>query len=626
MITKIFEIITRTDGSVKEIDKLNKSLESTDKSIEKVNDGAEDIGVNLKALPNATKKIAGGFRMMGTALKAAGIGLAIAAFTTLKELFSQQQVIVDAFKVSFEMLSLAFTDFFKYISQNVGTISGYFKSLFDDPKAAVMGLVDSIENYLIHFLDKTLEYFGFLAKGFAKLVTGDFSGAMDDFKAGLNAGVDAITGADDSVEKFNDTFDAGVKALGEYTISTYKQAKSNVELAKTAELAAVANQGLIEKYDRQAEQQRQIRDDERKSVADRKKANDELLAILDKQEVAMLANAQIQLNLANENLKKDEKNVESLKARGEALNEIAAIEAQIDGFRSEQKTNAAALQKEEQELISSRLESENNLSIERKRFNAEQLKDERERLEAQQDIDKEEAEIGRTRLTNEIALYAEGTQAKVDAEIALAEFEEQIYQQKVNRSNELTALETANDEKQKLSAKDTAQAKIDNQQAILDATSSALSSIGQIADAFAGDDEERARKAFNINKGLGIAQAIISTSQGIMNAYTNPVDVASGVAFAKSIAIGLAGAAQIATIATTQFQPSGGGGSSSPSTSTSGGASEPQAPSFNVVGQSGFNQVAGALGQQPPVQAYVVAGNVTTAQQLQNNTIQQATF
>ena len=340
----------------------------------------------------------------------------------------------------------------------------------------------------------------------------------------------------------------------------------------------------------------------------------------------MLANAQIQLNLANENLKKDEKNVESLKARGEALNEIAAIEAQIDGFRSEQKTNAAALQKEEQELISSRLESENNLSIERKRFNAEQLKDERERLEAQQDIDKEEAEIGRTRLTNEIALYAEGTQAKVDAEIALAEFEEQIYQQKVNRSNELTALETANDEKQKLSAKDTAQAKIDNQQAILDATSSALSSIGQIADAFAGDDEERARKAFNINKGLGIAQAIISTSQGIMNAYTNPVDVASGVAFAKSIAIGLAGAAQIATIATTQFQPSGGGGSSSPSTSTSGGASEPQAPSFNVVGQSGFNQVASALGTSQPVQAFVVSGDVTTAQQLQNNTIQQATL
>ena len=615
MIKKELELIINTgqaenalQGVDKSVNRIEKDLTKTEQEFSKVNKDAVDLDTNLKKVPNATKKIAGGFRLMGTALKAAGIGLAIAAFTTLKELFSQQQVVVDTFKVSFEMLSLAFTDFFNYISQNVGTISSYFTSLFENPKIAVMNLVDSIEIYLIHFLKKTLEYFGYLGKGFAKLVTGDFSGAMKDFKAGMNAGVDAITGGDDSIRKFNKQIDVGIKALGEYTISTYKQAKSNVELAKTADLAAVANQGLIEKYDRQAEQQRQIRDDERKSVADRKKANEELGLILEKQEKAMLANAQIQLNLANENLKKDEKNVEALKARGEALNEIAAIEAQIEGFRSEQQTNAAALQKEEQELISSRLESENNLSIERKKFNAEQIEDERERILELQKIDKEEAELGRTRLNNEIALYAEGTQAKVDAEIALAEFEEQIYQQKVNRSKELTALE------------------INNQNAILNATSSALSSIGQIADAFAGDDEERARKAFNINKGLGIAQAIISTSQGIMNAYTNPVDVASGVAFAKSISIGLAGAAQIATIATTQFQPSGGSGTA-PSIGTSGGgASETQAPSFNVVGQSGFNQVAGALGQQQPVQAYVVAGNVTTAQQLQNNTIQQATF
>ncbi len=49
-------------------------------------------------------------------------------------------------------------------------------------------------------------------------------------------------------------------------------------------------------------------------------------------------------------------------------------------------------------------------------------------------------------------------------------------------------------------------------------------------------------------------------------------------------------------------------------------------PSFNVVGQSQANQVAMALTNQPPTQAYVVAGDVTTAQQLQNNTIQQATF
>lgn len=184
------------------------------------------------------------------------------------------------------------------------------------------------------------------------------------------------------------------------------------------------------------------------------------------------------------------------------------------------------------------------------------------------------------------------------------------------------------DEEKEASDNALKQAKIDNQVAILSATSSILSSIGQVANAFAGDDEERAKKAFNINKGLGIAQAIISTAQGIMNAYTNPLDVASGLAIPKSIAIGVAGAAQIATIASTQFKPANGGAAITPTATTpsSGATSPTQPPSFNVVGQSGFNQVSMALANQPPTQAYVVAGDVTTAQQLQNNTIQQATF
>ena len=225
-------------------------------------------------------------------------------------------------------------------------------------------------------------------------------------------------------------------------------------------------------------------------------------------------------------------------------------------------------------------------------------------------------------------LLAEG-----NAELMLALNEQQkIDEAAIDDKYNAERLALSNAASQKILDKDIAdtQARIDNQNAILNATSSALSSIGQIADAFAGDDEERAKKAFNINKGLGIAQAIIATSQGIMNAYVNPIDVASGVAFAKSIGIGLAGAAQIATIATTKFQPAGGGVTTTPTTTTppSGGAntSPTNAPNFNVVGQSGFNQVASALGTQQPVQAFVVAGNVTTAQQLANNTIQTATF
>ena len=641
MITKIFEIITKTGKAEKDIENLSSEVETLNTGLEKTNTevgGLKSSGKAFATLKKGAKGVAGGFKMMGTALKAAGIGLAIAAFALLKELFQENQKIVDVFSIAFESLSLAFSDFFNFISSNIGNITGFFKSIFDDPLGSLKAFGKALKDNIIERVKSALEVFGFLGKAMKKLFAGDFKGAMEAVKEAGKELVDVATGVDNSAEKISKTVKEGVVALTEYTKSTVKQATANVELKKTAELAAVANQGLIEKFDLLAEKQRQIRDDERKSIEDRKKANDELGLILEKQQAAMLENAQIQLKAAKIDLKKDKDSVEFKKAVMEAENELAAVRAQIAGFRSEQQTNEAALEKEALELINSKLESEANLSIEQKRFNAEQIEDELKRLERLKEIDAEEKDLQLKRLQGVIDAANAGTQAKVDAEIAYNETKQELEQQEVLRAKEIadakaviskqiTDDELANDEKQKQSDKDKAQQKIDNQNAILDATNSALSSIGQIADAFAGDDEERAKKAFNINKGLGIAQAIISTSQGIMNAYTNPLDVASGLAFAKSIAIGLAGAAQIATIATTKFKPSG-GGSTAPTTNTEGGAatSPTQPPSFNVVGQSGFNQVAGALGQQPPVQAFVVSGDVTTAQQLQNNTIQQATF
>lgn len=166
----------------------------------------------------------------------------------------------------------------------------------------------------------------------------------------------------------------------------------------------------------------------------------------------------------------------------------------------------------------------------------------------------------------------------------------------------------------------------------LDITSNVLSSVENLTRAFGERNEENAKKAFNVQKALGIAQVGINTASAIMKVAAETTDPTPVQAFrvGNMIAMGVAGAAQIAAIAMQKFQPSGGTASTTtPSFDTSGGGaatSPTQPPSFNVVGQSGFNQVAGALGQQQPVQAFVVAGDVTTAQQLQNNTITQATF
>ena len=59
----------------------------------------------------------------------------------------------------------------------------------------------------------------------------------------------------------------------------------------------------------------------------------------------------LQLHLLLLNLSKNKDNIELQKAYQEALNEQAAIEAQITGFRSEQQTNTNSLLREQKEIM-----------------------------------------------------------------------------------------------------------------------------------------------------------------------------------------------------------------------------------------------------------------------------------
>ena len=70
------------------------------------------------------------------------------------------------------------------------------------------------------------------------------------------------------------------------------------------------------------------------------------------------------------------------------------------------------------------------------------------------------------------------------------------------------------------------------------------------------------------------------------------------------------------------------GGAAVPSSGGGGGSAPSIPPAFNVVGSSDSNQLADAIGgqTQQPVQAYVVANDVTTAQSLQNNIVEGATI
>ena len=154
---------------------------------------------------------------------------------------------------------------------------------------------------------------------------------------------------------------------------------------------------------------------------------------------------------------------------------------------------------------------------------------------------------------------------------------------------------------------------------------SALSVLNDVVQMNAGKSEQAQRKAFKAQKAFNLASAVVNTYLAVTGALTaggNPIKLATGMQFVEAGIAAAAGAVQIAKIAGTQFE-----GGTPPSDSNIPNAptgGEPQAPQFNVVGNNGMNQLAQL--QQQPIQAYVVSSEMTSAQALERNRINNATI
>ena len=132
-------------------------------------------------------------------------------------------------------------------------------------------------------------------------------------------------------------------------------------------------------------------------------------------------------------------------------------------------------------------------------------------------------------------------------------------------------------------------------------------------------------------KALGIASALINTYVGVSEALKQPSTLPSPFDYAaKAVSVAgilATGFKTVKAITSVKVPGGSGGGGNAPSISASGGgqASAP-APSFNVVGNTGVNQIAQTLGNQQPIQAFVVGSQVTTQQALDRNLVNNATL
>ena len=141
----------------------------------------------------------------------------------------------------------------------------------------------------------------------------------------------------------------------------------------------------------------------------------------------------------------------------------------------------------------------------------------------------------------------------------------------------------------------------------LDLIGKSFGALAQLAEAFSKDDEKNAEKSFKINKALRLGEAVANTASAIM------AQLSVGPAGFVPAAIAAAtGAAQIATIAKSKFEP----GKTTAEAPTMGASAPP------ATGAGGFtpNISFTGIGQNPlsgifdrPMQAYVVN------QQMNNN-------
>ena len=673
--------------------KAEKSLEDLLEKLIKVNEeifklqkNTAQVGKATEKSTKATSKLAKGFKAVGVAIKAAGIGLVISAIASLGSAFSSNQRFMDKFNEVAETLSIVMGQVVDVVMDAVGEVSksrGGFEALgkvikglltlaLTPLKLSFYGIKLGIQQ--AQLIWEQSFFGGNDKKKIAELnmsIIETKNTIYETGKEAIEAGKDVVNNFGEAVSSVADVVTKTNEGISKISIKAANEtAKANVKIRNAAKLAVAQQQLLVENYDTQAEKLRQVRDEERNSIADRKKANDELLLTLNKQAEELRTLANLQIASAAADFKKN-KTIESEVALIQARANKKAIEAQITGFLSEQKMNDLALDKEQIELDKLIIQSKNELNIAKKRFIVEGIKDAELRLMMLKEIDAEEAKLEEQRLQDTINNAKKGTLARAEAEAELARIRQENRQNEIIKENELDLIRQEKENKKRMDeismmenrfnqlvAENDLKNSINDQEiARLEAQTLKFkegTEERKIAEAelahfkkMVAKDEERRERALSqaklsmtadalgqiagmlgenskVGKAAAAAQAVINTYQGATKALSDLPPPFSYIAAASTIASGLMNVRKILSTNLPK-PPSFAKGSGS----TGGAIATPSAPpAFNVVGQSQTSQLAQTIASQQnePVKAYVVSDDVSTAQSLDRNIVEGASI
>ena len=335
------------------------NIKSATKDTEDLGKGLEEAGESGK---KGFKKIGTGVKAFGMALKAAGIGLILALFASLTEALSRNQKVMDGVNTIMTTVSTTFNQVVDVLVDVFSWVTAS-QDRFDGLTKVIGGLITiALTPLKLSFYAIKLGVQAAMLAWEDSFLGGGDEGKMAELRAEIKTtgedirqiGLDAISAGKDIYDNIGDAIteigDIGsmvIDQISEISIkSNYEIAKATTAAQNSSKLAEAAIQGLIEKYDRQAELQRHIRDSEKATFAERITANEEIAKILKKQEKEMLALADTRVASALLERDANKDNIDLEVAYQQTLNDRAGVLAQIAGFASEQKTNQESLEKE----------------------------------------------------------------------------------------------------------------------------------------------------------------------------------------------------------------------------------------------------------------------------------------
>jgi hypothetical protein len=566
-IEKTINIKVNTGDSEKELGKIDKGVKGVNEStsgltgtLDKMTGGAV---TKLKGMTGALGGVAGGFKSIGVAIIASGIGLLILTIAAVTAAFKSSEEGQNKFAKIMGVIGSVTGNLIDLLSD----FGELVISVFENPKQAIKDFTELIKENITNRFEGLLELVPKLGQAIGLLFEGKFGAAgkvAADAVGKVALGMDSVTDA--------------INGAGQALINFGKEVAEDA--AKAAAIAE--SRAKADKIDRKLIVER--------AIANQKIAEfREIAARADLYNLEQRKNALISAGKINDNIIEKEKQ-SALLRRDAIVEENKLSKSNKEALDAEEQAKAKVIELETQRLqLAKRLGTElasiinQEASAAKAEADAKLKEREAEIKEFQKQSDGNEIEAVRQKEKDKTRILGEEIQARVDAN-------------KKASDDEILLAQLVSD-------------------AEIDIRNQTLNLIGQIA-----------KKGSAVGKAVAVAQATISGIEGVQNAFTtasaSPVTtVFPAYPFVQA---GLAGAFSAVQIAKILSVKEGGGGGGAGVSNSGGGRS---APAFNLVQGTGSNQIAESLqSQKEPLKAYVVSSDMSSAQAVDRNIKETATI